>query len=376
MAAIPVEPIRVEQTAELNSLCERWQQQAAIAIDTEFMRSTTFYPEAALFQVGDGQGCYLLDPLAIDDFSAFRALMLNPQVTKVMHSCSEDLEVFQTFLQVVPKPLFDTQLAAAMVGQGFSLGYAPLVERLLGVAIPKSETRSDWLQRPLSQPQLHYAALDVAYLLVVYALILKQLKAAQRLHWVQEDCAAIVEQAEQGTDPEQLYLKVKLAWKLNRQQLAVLKTLVAWRELQARARNVPRNRLVKERALWDMAARLPTRESQLKAIEGIPPRVIRAQAEELLEMIAQASELPEEQCPALLPPPLTPAEGQVFKQLRGRVREIAESLQVAPEILVRKKDLEELVRSATNGANYQLNGSLIGWRQQVVGDELLAMLNA
>src|SRR5690606_1721940 len=171
---IPTEPIWIAQDSELAELCARWRQQAALAIDTEFMRSETFYPIAGLLQFGVGKVCYLIDPLAINDFEPLRELLLDEAVTKVLHSCSEDLEVFQRWLNVVPAPLFDTQIAAAFAGYGFSLGYAGLIKAVLNIEIPKEETRSDWLQRPLSVAQLKYAALDVAHMLIVYGKLLQQ----------------------------------------------------------------------------------------------------------------------------------------------------------------------------------------------------------
>ena len=375
MAVIPIEPVWVDSSEELTRLCALWQQQAAIAIDTEFMRTSTYYPNAALFQVGDGKGCYLLDPLAIEDFSAFKELMINPKVTKVFHSCSEDMEVFQTFLQVIPTPLMDTQIAAAMSGLGFSLGYARLVEMLLNVEVPKSETRSDWLMRPLSSSQLQYAALDVAYLLVVYGLLLKRLKEHNRITWAEEDCARIVEQAQRGADPEQLYLKIKSAWKLNRQQLAVLQDLISWREREAQIRNVPRNRLIKERAIWDMARLLPTELRQLHGLEGMTPRIIKMDGEDLLTIIAHSSQRKADDCPPQLPPPLSPTEGDKLKQLRHCVREFAEHIEVAPEILMRKKEFEDLIRCGQQG-HYDVNAVLSGWRQQLVGSELKAVLES
>lgn len=371
MSVISTDPIWVTETAELERLCERWSQQGAMAVDTEFMRTSTFFPIAALFQIGDGQGCYLLDPLAIDDLSAFSALMTNPRVTKVFHSCSEDLEVFQTFLGLTPTPVFDTQMAAAIAGKGFSLGYARLVEVMLNIAVPKSETRSDWLQRPLSLPQLQYAALDVAYLLIVYGLLLKELRASGRLAWVESDCAEMIAQAEQGTDFDQQYLKIKLAWKLNRQQLATLQALTAWREREARARDIPRNRLIKEGALWDMARYQPTELKQIAGLEGMTARTLNADGEQLLSIIAGQRQKPESECPPRLPKPLPPEQGDLLKALKGYTRDTAERLNVAAEILVRKKDYEDLIRSGMDGGDYHLNERLSGWRREVVGQGLL-----
>lgn len=373
MSVISTEPVWVTETAELERLCALWSQQAAVAVDTEFMRTSTFFPIAALFQVGDGQGCYLLDPLAIDDLSAFAALMTNPKVTKVFHSCSEDLEVFQAFLGLTPTPVFDTQMAAAVAGKGFSLGYARLVEIMLNIAVPKSETRSDWLQRPLSQSQLQYAALDVAYLLVVYGLLLKELRASGYVSWVESDCAEMIAQAEQGTDFDQQYLKIKLAWKLNRQQLATLQALAAWRESEARARDIPRNRLIKEGALWDMARYQPTELKQIAGLEGMTARTLKADGEKLLEIIAGQKHKPESECPPKLPKPLPPEQGELLKALKHYTRDTAERLNVAAEILVRKKDYEDLIRSGMDNGDYHLNERLSGWRREVVGQGLLEL---
>src|SRR5690606_34482836 len=150
----------------------------------------------------------------ISDFEPLRQLLLDPSVTKVLHACSEDLEVFQRLLGLVPAPLFDTQIAAAFAGYGFSLGYAGLVKAALATEIPKAETRSDWLARPLSAAQLKYAALDVAHMLVVYGKLLQSLKANERLEWVKADCAELVANARRADDFSRAYHKVGLAWKL------------------------------------------------------------------------------------------------------------------------------------------------------------------
>lgn len=372
---INTDAIWVDSDEQLAALCQQWQQQAALAIDTEFMRTSTFYPQAALFQVGDGQGCYLIDPLAIKDFSPFQALMRDPKVVKVLHACSEDLEVFRYFLQVVPAPLFDTQIAAAFTGDGFSMGYARLVQALLGVELPKSETRSDWLQRPLSQSQLRYAALDVAYLMVVYGKLLQRLKGLERLDWVKAECQQLVDAAEVEADGADYYLKIKSAWKLSRQELAVLRELCKWREEQARARDLPRNRLIKERTLWDMAKFKPQAMPMLAKIEGMAPRTLRTDGEQLLALIERGLHCPAAQQPPRMEKPLPPAAGDLLKALKQQVRQLAEQLNLAPEVLVRKKDYEALVRSGLKNGDYCLPPSLTGWRRGVVGDELIRTLH-
>lgn len=370
---IPTEPIWIAQDQELAELCARWRQQAAIAIDTEFMRSETFYPIAGLIQVGDGRGCYLIDPLAITDFSPLRELLLDSAVTKVLHSCSEDLEVFQRLLDLVPSPLFDTQIAAAFAGYGFSLGYAGLVKAVLNIDVPKEETRSDWLQRPLSVAQLKYAALDVAHMLVVYGKLLQQLKATGRLQWVKEDCADLVTNARQPDDFTQAYRKVGFAWKLRSQELATLQQLCIWRETEARERNVPRNRLVKEPVLWEIARRQPSDLEQLQRIRDLPPRTLRDYGDQLLAIVAASGASDPASWPERLPPPLAIREAAQLKRLKKHVRDLAEKLDMPVEIFVRKKEYEELLRSGLHGEEFVLPSRLQGWRFEVVGQALLAL---
>lgn len=373
---IPTEPIWIDQDADLARLCAQWRQQAAIAIDTEFMRSSTFYPIAGLIQIGDGKGCYLIDPLAITDFAPLTELLLDDAVTKVLHSCSEDLEVFRRLLGIVPAPLFDTQIAAAFAGYGFSIGYAGLVKAVLNTDIPKEETRSDWLQRPLSVAQLKYAALDVAHMLIVYGKLLQDLKHSQRLQWVKDDCAELVFAARAEEDFSGAYKKVGFAWKLRPQELAILNSLCVWRETEARLRDIPRNRLIKEPALWDMARKQPKDVAALQRIPDIPHRTLQQDGETLLRLIREALDLPEGAWPERLDPPLAQKEGPLLKRLKNHVREQAEQLNLPPEVLLRKREYEAIVRSGMKGGTYALPMRLLGWRYDVVGESLLRLAQA
>lgn len=372
---IPTEPIWIDQDDQLAELCAQWRQQAAIALDTEFMRSDTFYPIAGLLQIGDGKGCYLIDPLAIKNLAPLRELMLDEAVTKVMHSCSEDLEVFQRWLDVVPSPIFDTQIAAAFAGLGFSLGYAGLVKALLTIEIPKEETRSDWLQRPLSVAQLKYAALDVAHMLIVYGKLLQLLKTTERLAWVKSDCADLVFNARKPDDFSDAYQKVGFAWKLRPQELAILKKLCEWREVEARARDIPRNRLVKEPSLWEMARKRPEDVTHLQRIDDIPHRTLKNDSQTLLEIIRTAAGTDSSTWPTRLDAPLAQSEGPLMKALKQFVRETAEALNLPAEVLIRKKEYEFIVRSGMKGGQYSLPERLLGWRYDLIGYGLLRVAN-
>jgi ribonuclease D len=372
---ISIDPIWITQNNELADLCLRLRQQVAIAVDTEFMRSDTFYPIAGLIQIGDGVLCYLIDPLSITDFSPLRELCVDEAVTKVLHSCSEDIEVFERLLGVAPSPIFDTQIAAAFAGFGYSLGYAPLVKLVLNTDIPKDETRSDWLQRPLSAAQIQYAALDVAHMLVVYGKMLKMLKENERLQWVKDDCTDLVVNARKQNDFKDAYHKIGFVWKLRAQELAVLRDLCVWREIEARRRNVPRNRLIKEPVLWEIARKQPQDIAQLQKIDDMPSRIVKNDAHILLEIVKNSAATEVSSWPSRVDPPLSPSDGPLIKTLKHFVRETAESFNMPVEVLIRKKEYESIVRSGAKDGSYVLPKRLQGWRYHLIGEGLLTILN-
>ncbi|MFS1525687.1 ribonuclease D [Microbulbifer sp. 2304DJ12-6] len=353
--------------AQLADLCEIWRQQRVVALDTEFMRSRTFYPQPALVQVGDGKHCYLIDNLAIEDLQPLRDLLLQTSVTKIMHSCSEDLETLERLLGVVPEPIFDTQIAAAISGMDASLGYAAVVRSLLNVELPKSETRSDWLQRPLSDAQQKYAALDVAWLPALYGVLCKRLRERGRLEWLREDCAALVTAARNPQPPELYYQKVKGAWRLRGRQLAALQDLCAWREREARALDMPRNHLLKESICMALAQQVPGHKEALSQL-GLEGRVLRQHGDTLLQITSRA--IQRQDTPSRLPQPLNRQEGETFKQLRRQLAVIAAREALPSEILIRKKELEALVQSSRP----ELQGRLRGWRAEIIGRPLLKVL--
>lgn len=359
--------------ASLARHCAEWQALPYVALDTEFMRVDTFYPIAGLIQIGDGARAYLIDPLVINQWQPLAQLLENPAVIKVVHACSEDLEVLLRLTGSLPAPLFDTQLAAAYLNLGFSMGYSRLVQEVLGLELPKGETRSDWLQRPLSDTQVSYAAEDAVHLAEVYERLHPQL-SADKAAWVLEDGAELVAQLRREVDPQLVYRDAKLAWKLSRAQLAVLRELCAWREREARARNLPRNRIVREHALWPLAKTQPDNLQALAKIEDMHPRTVRQDGEFLLDLIKRAGSLPPDQWPAALPEPLPVEASAVLKQLRAVGQAEAERLSIAPEVMLRKKTLEALLKSGYPDGPYTLPDSLRGWRRELMGQALLDSL--
>ena len=363
----------IRDNDSLGQHCAEWQSLPFVALDTEFMRVDTFYPIAGLIQIGDGERAYLIDPLTIDNWQPLSDLLENPAVVKVLHACSEDLEVLLRLTGSLPAPLFDTQLAAAYLNLGFSMGYSRLVKEVLDIDLPKGETRSDWLQRPLSETQISYAAEDALHLAEVYVLLRPRL-SDEKYAWVLEDGAELVANLRREVDPYEVYREAKLAWKLSPAQLAVLREICAWREQQARARDLPRNRVVREHALWPLAKTQPDNLVALARIEDMHPRTVRQDGEFLLDMIKRAASLPPEQWPPAVPEPLPVEAAALIKRLRAIGQAEAERLNIAPELMLRKKTLEALLKSGFPNGPYHLPDSLRGWRRELMGQALLDSL--
>jgi ribonuclease D len=369
-AAPTIEYQWIDTDAALAKLCEQLSQQSAIALDTEFVRTRTYYPHIGLLQIADAHGVYLIDPLAITKTQPMADVLTNPNVVKVVHACSEDLEVFRHAFGVFPESLFDTQVAAGFAGFGSSIGYANLMREMKQIDIPKQETRSDWLQRPLSDAQLRYAALDVEYLLEIHRELSATLQAQQRAEWVQSDCQRMIDKL-RNTDHEDIYYqRIKTAWKLEADQLTVLANICRWREVEAKQQDVPRSRVLKDSSVFDMAFKLPMDMQQLKRIQELPHRFMDKSAKEVLNIILDTLR-DDGFYKERLDKPLSSAENTVFKKLKENVRQLAEELHLPPELLVRKKDYEALIRSAPK---YFLPESLTDWRQAVVGGRLLTYI--
>lgn len=378
--AIHVDWTLLEDDAALAAQCRRWAGCEALALDTEFMRVSTFYPKIALIQVADGSSITLIDPLRIGDWSAFAALMANPAITKIMHSCSEDMLVFHTFLKVLPAPLFDTQIATALLNEGVGISYQNLVKLRFGIELPKGETRSDWLQRPLSAQQLEYAALDVAYLPQVWRAQRRQLQEQGRLEWLQEDCARLVQQYanELASDFAAYYENFRAGWQLQPQQLAALQMLAAWREQRARKRDKPRSWIVKDNALFAFAQGMMTTKAQLAAVAEVSENFIRFEGDEVLALIRAAQQLPESAYPPPLPKPLTQGQKGRLRKAQDFVEAKAAELRVPPEVLGRKRTLQALQQTLADAAkdNTQpvVPDELLGWRRPHLLEALTEIL--
>ncbi len=354
---------------ELAGLLARADDCATVMVDTEFMRRNTFFPQAALVQLCfagsrvDSDTAWLIDPLAIEDTRPLAELLARPDLVKVVHSASEDLEVFQRWPGVLPEPLFDTQRAAGLLGIGFGMGYRNLVQEISGVDVPKGETCSDWLQRPLTDSQCEYAALDVICLLPVWAELQRRCLEQNKLDWVLADSADAV--AAMRANASEYHLRIKGAWKLQPRQLAALAAICRWREDTARRRDKPRGWIIDDRSCLQLAQLNPQDFKQLEAVPELPSPVVRRYGEELLALLAVERETPENALPASLPEPLSPSERSALKSLKRCAARIADELGVVPEALLQSRDYELLLREQT-AERASTPAHWHGWRRDLV----------
>ncbi len=375
LEAAATSPIWITSEDELRAHCERWRTLPLIALDTEFQRVETFYPVPGLIQVADDRACYLIDPLSITDFTPLKVLFEDTSVTKVMHASTEDLELFVNSYQCLPAPLHDTQLAASMLDWGTSMGLQRMLEQVLQVSVDKGETTSNWLQRPLTASQEHYAALDVAYLPALYTIQTQALKEKGMQDWLAQECLALLHGA-LDTDPEGLeyYRRFSQVWNYPEHKVAALRDLTAWREQTARSRDVPRNRVLSNQALIRIIETWPRSLSELSRLEDIKKRVLREDGDIILNLLKNGLRSAQEEPPASIDRPLHYFWNKPLKKLKSVVRQVGSQHQVSAELLLKRKELEALVRSGLEQGDYRLPESVSPWRKALIEAPLLAEL--
>ena len=366
--------VTIDTAESLKEALSALSQVSVIAIDTEFARFNTYYPIVGLIQIFDGSQCYLIDPVAIEDIHPLGELLANEKILKVLHAGSEDMEVFQHSLRVLPRPIYDTQIAGAVLGIGFSMGYQGMVEEYLSITLQKDQTRSDWLARPLSAEQLNYAALDVIHLLAVYHEQMQQLNDGPKLAWIDTESAELGRNMPTTISPDESYKKFKGLWQLDRNQLNLLQALCAWREETARKEDVPRNRVVDQKALMIIVREGLADKQAFQNEAGLLPRQVRKFGDDLLLVQAESAKVSIDDCPGTVERTDTPVNNNKLKLLRQVVDDKAKQWSVAPEMLTKRRHLEKLIRSGKESGNYSLPLELSGWREAVVGEALLLAL--
>ena len=357
------EVIWVADDRGLSQAVAQWPEH--IALDTEFIRTSTYYPLPGLYQVAAGELVYLIDPLSVNEWQPLIDYLTDEGTTKIMHACLEDLELLHHHLGVTPRNVFDTQYANAFLSEDFSLSYAALVDQRLGVSLEKHETRSNWLQRPLSNEQIRYAVEDVTFLLPLYLQMREALHGQDRHQWFAADMRQRIDYAPQ--DPQIYYRNVKKAWKLQGAQLGALRALCAWREHTARTENVPRNRVIWDDHLYNFASIDELKVGHVR--RALPKGIARRYADELVDHHRRGRET---SAPEALPRPLSSQQGALLKALREVALRQASSLGMAPELLARKKDLEGCVRHHAESA--QLSPRYADWRADLLADSFMDIL--
>ncbi|MCQ8127369.1 ribonuclease D [Methylomonas rivi] len=359
----------IDHPEQLPLLCEQIQQEPWIALDTEFLREKTYYPKFCLLQIAAPGWVACVDPLAIADLSPLFAAIYDPAIVKVLHSCRQDLEIFFQITGRIPGPIFDTQIAAPLLGFQENPGYAMLVSSFLNINLNKAHTRTDWTQRPLSEDQIQYAADDVIYLCKIYTTMCEQLEKLGRLDWLKSDFALLNDPELYQLSPENAWLKIRGKNKLTGRQLSILQSLCEWREQTAQTENKPRNWLFPDDMLLELAKLQPVDLSDLGKIRNINERSVNRYGKTLCELIDAARQRP--------PKPLTEKDrtGKKTQQheavmdvLSAVVRIRAEQNSLNPVILATRKELEQLVFGDPDCP------LLHGWRYNMAGRELQGLL--
>jgi len=369
-------PIFIQNHEQLKNACARWQCVQSIGLDTEFERTRTYYSRPALVQIFDGEQVSLIDPLTIDDFAPLAELLQCRDVTKIMHASEGDNEVLEQLTGVEPQPIFDTQIAAAFAGHGYSLGYRKLTKLLLGEELAKDETRSDWLRRPLSDAQIAYAGLDVIHLPAMYRQLQRELAELGRDGWLREEICRVQKRRAADRDPRRAYLRIRQTRRLVSAELATLRELAAWRETEARDRDLPRQMIVKDRSLVAIAMTAPVSVEALADIPELSANAIKRYANSLLEAVTKSDA---SDSPPTPDPGLERRYGPWLKSLKRLVNQTADSLNIPAPLLAQSRTLESLVAAGAAG-KHDLPEELQGWRETVIGtaltSELRRMANA
>jgi ribonuclease D len=360
-----LQPI-VTTTAALAELAARLDAAAAVGLDTEFLRERTYRAELCLIQVATADYATCVDPLALPELGALVPSLIADRPVKVMHASRQDVEVLFPAIGLV-RPIFDTQIAAALTGLPAQIGYGELVRRTLGTDLAKSHTRTDWSRRPLSPEQVEYALDDVRYLLPLKNQLEEQLDRLGRLGWLAEELGSLADSESFMANPEGAWQRLKGLRGLDAGRMRLARALAAWRERRAIERNRPRGWILEDAVLREIVMRVPRTVEQLQAIPEMAPGVVKHCAEELLSMVG-AAEIPSPPPPVALRPRPSPEHTALIKKLAALNQSIAQALGLSPEVLATRRDIEQLAEGGRDVAILQ------GWRRQIIGEPMLAAL--
>jgi ribonuclease D len=349
---------------EPDGLVEILQNLGRLAVDTEFMREQTYFAQLCLTQLASGEDIWCVDPLAGHTQDAFWSELLGHDW--VLHSARQDIEVIYQTAGKMPASIFDTQVAAALLGMPPQLGYATLVKDLFDVEIHKTHTRADWSKRPLRHEYLEYAAEDVEYLLPAYEILAGRLEEKGRLEWAREDSAWLLDPSLYATDADQAIDRLKGARNFRGRRRAAAARLAMWREAEAINRNRPRQWILRDNVLLDVAWNLPRGEQELADIKGMPVKLVKRAGKEMLEAIELSANDDRDYQP---PGPPNEAQKVLLKEMQARVAACAEELGVAAETVASKRDLSAVIIGGSRDSRV-----FNGWRAELIGNELAGLL--
>jgi ribonuclease D len=360
----------ITETADLTAFAAELERGPFAANDTEFMRDQTYWPKLCLIQAAGPESAAIVDPLAKGiDLSPLYRLLGAKKVMKVFHAARQDIEIFHHQAGLIPEPLFDTQIAAMVCGFGEAASYETLVRKITKSEIDKSARFTDWSRRPLSKRQLEYALADVTHLREIYETLAKDLQKSGRSHWVEEEEAALKDPVTYKLDPDDAWRRLKPR-STNKRFLTVLVAVAAWREREAQARDVPRNRVLKDEALLEIAAHPPTTPEALSEIRAIPTGYAHSRAGKAI--VQAVKEGLEGRLPERMPPPERPRMGEpsppVLDLLKTLLRLKAHQFRVAPRLVADSEDLERLAIGDDEDI-----AALHGWRAEVFGRDAIAL---
>ncbi len=362
----------ITKQQDLEAAIAAFQKSDFVTVDTEFIRESTFWPELCLIQMAAPGVTALIDPLADGiDLKPFFALMADENIVKVFHAARQDVEIVYNLGRLIPHPLFDTQVAASVCGFGDSVSYDQLVSRITGARIDKSSRFTDWRRRPLSDKQLSYALADVTHLIDVYQHLKTELEREGRAHWLNEEMAVLTARETYDPHPDDAWKRLKLRVK-KPLDFAILQHVAAWREREARERNVPRGRVIKDDAIYEVAQQHPRDSEALGRLRTIPKGWERSGAAAgLLGAVAKAMALPREDLPRLPRPPHAPEGAAAAAELlKVLLKLVADRQGVAPKMLASSDDID---RIAADGADADVP-AMSGWRREVFGKEAVKLI--
>lgn len=361
----------VTDTETLAKLVAQLRIAEAVAIDTEFMRERTYFARLCLIQLASDDVAGIVDPLAIEDLSPLKELLVDPSVTKIFHAGSQDLEIFYRLFGVATAPVFDSQVAATIAGFQQQVGYGALVKEVLDVTLDKGDTYTDWAKRPLSDTQVEYALNDVRYLPEIRRRLLAEMHKEGRIEWLAADFSKLEDPATYIVVPEEQWRRVKRVSSLNRRQLALAREVAAWREIEAQRRDVPKRWIVGDESIIEIARRAPKTSDELTAIRGVADKVGRGAHKGLLAAVAAGLAVDDEHLPSLAKRrrPAGDIDGAVDLMI-ALVRVRARENGVAMPLMASRDDLERLA-----AGDREASPLLQGWRKTMVGDELLRLVD-